>query len=127
MIGPHYQLMAAASAIATQMQNAKGAELRALAIARRHTLAGARLLAPDNEAHDRITAMLEQPLEGRRCPRCLAVLPGDALSHYCKVECDACGEPKPSDARGWVMFNPDKPRHVCAACVKAGYLEACQS
>jgi len=64
MIAPHYQLMAAASAIGTAMQNAKGAELRALAIARRHALAGARLLAPDNEAYERITAMLELPVEG---------------------------------------------------------------
>lgn len=64
---------------------------------------------------------------GRRCPRCLDTLPPGVLSHYCKIECDACGALKTSDATHWAMFCPDVPRHVCPACVKAGYLEACQS
>lgn len=67
MIGPHYQLMGAAGAIAVQMTNAyrgKGEEMRKLAIARRHALAGARILAPDQDAYERITSMLEMPVEG---------------------------------------------------------------
>lgn len=64
MIGAHYQLMSAAQTLAVQMQNAKGDELRKLDIARRHALAGARLLASDNVTYERITAMLEYPVEG---------------------------------------------------------------
>lgn len=59
MMAPRYQLMAAAKALAADMQNAKGDELRKLDLARRHTLAAARLLARDEETYARITAMLE--------------------------------------------------------------------
>jgi len=58
----YYQLLDAADALAVQMQNAKGKELRRLDIARRHALAGARILAPDNAAYERITALLELPV-----------------------------------------------------------------
>ena len=58
----YYQLLGAVTAITVQMQNESGAKLRKLDIARRHALAGARLLAPDNAAYEQITAMLELPV-----------------------------------------------------------------
>jgi hypothetical protein len=59
---PYYHLLGAATALTVEMQNESGARLRKLDIARRHALAGARLLAPDNDAYEQITAMLELPV-----------------------------------------------------------------